>query len=72
MAIVLPNGPDMATAFVSIASAAAAAPLNPGYRQDEFDFYMTDINTKALIVEEGSTSPAVAAATKSAASRSSR
>ena len=62
VAIVLPNGPDMATAFVSVASAAAAAPLNPGYRHDEFDFYMTDINTKALIVEEGSKSPAVTVA----------
>jgi acyl-CoA synthetase (AMP-forming)/AMP-acid ligase II len=62
VAIVLPNGPDMATAFVSVASAAAAAPLNPGYRHDEFDFYMSDINTKALIVEQGSTSPALTVA----------
>ena len=62
VAIVLPNGPEMATAFIATASAATAAPLNPGYRHDEFDFYMLDINTKALIVEEGSTSPAVAVA----------
>ncbi|RUO99972.1 acyl--CoA ligase [Hyphomicrobium sp.] len=59
VAIVLPNGPEMATSFVAVASAATAAPLNPAYRHDEFDFYMSDINTKALIVEEGSTSPAV-------------
>lgn len=64
VAIVLPNGPAMATAFVATASAATAAPLNPGYRADEFDFYMSDINTKALIVEEGSTSPAIAVAEK--------
>jgi oxalate---CoA ligase len=64
VAIVLPNGPEMATAFVAIASAATAAPLNPGYRLDEFEFYMTDVGAKALVVEEGSTSPAVAAATK--------
>jgi oxalate---CoA ligase len=62
VAIVLPNGPEMATAFVATASAATAAPLNPGYRHDEFEFYMSDIKTKALIVEEGSTSPAVAVA----------
>jgi oxalate---CoA ligase len=62
VAIVLPNGPEMATAFVATASAATAAPLNPAYRLDEFDFYMSDINTKALIVEEGSTSPAIAVA----------
>ncbi len=64
VAIVLPNGPEMATAFVATASAATAAPLNPAYRADEFDFYMSDINTKALIVEEGSTSPAVGVAEK--------
>jgi oxalate---CoA ligase len=62
VAIVLPNGPEMATAFVAIASAATAAPLNPGYREEEFEFYMTDVRAKALVVEEGSTSPAVAAA----------
>jgi acyl-CoA synthetase (AMP-forming)/AMP-acid ligase II len=64
VAIVLPNGPEMATAFVAIACGATAAPLNPAYRTDEFDFYMTDINAKALVVEAGSTSPAVAAAEK--------
>lgn len=64
VAIVLPNGPDMATAFVAIASGATAAPLNPAYRTDEFDFYMTDIDAKALVVEAGSTSPAIAAAEK--------
>ena len=30
VAIVLPNGPEMATAFVSIAAGATTAPLNPG------------------------------------------
>ena len=29
VAIVLPNGPEMATAFVTIAQAAVTAPLNP-------------------------------------------
>jgi acyl-CoA synthetase (AMP-forming)/AMP-acid ligase II len=64
VAIVLPNGPEMATAFVAIASGATAAPLNPGYRADEFEFYMSDINAKALVVEEGSASPAIAVAEK--------
>ncbi len=63
-AIVLPNGPDMATAFIAIASGATSAPLNPSYRTDEFEFYMSDLNAKALIVEAGSTSPAIAAAHK--------
>lgn len=64
VAIVLPNGPEMATAFVTVASAATAAPLNPAYREQEFDFYMSDIGTKALIVQSGSTSPAIAVAKK--------
>ena len=60
----LPNGPEMATAFIAIASGAASAPLNPGYRADEFEFYMSDLNAKALVVEAGSASPALAAAKK--------
>ena len=62
VAIVLPNGPEMATAFVCVAGCATTAPLNPAYRQDEFRFYLEDLNARALIVETGSDSPAVAAA----------
>jgi acyl-CoA synthetase (AMP-forming)/AMP-acid ligase II/acyl carrier protein len=62
VAIVLPNGPDMAVAFLGVASAATAAPLNPGYRFEEFEFYLSDLGAKALIVGAGSDSPAVAAA----------
>jgi len=34
VAIVLPSGPEMATAFVTIAHAAVTAPLNPTYREE--------------------------------------
>jgi oxalate---CoA ligase len=64
VAIVLPNGPDMATAFVTIATGATACPLNPAYRADEFEFYLNDLNAKALVVEAGSTSPAIEVAKK--------
>ncbi len=64
VAIVLPNGPEMATAFLSVAASAASAPLNPGYRRDEFEFYLGDLKAKALIVEAGSKSPALLAAEK--------
>ena len=50
VAIVLPNGPEMASTFVSVAVGATAAPLNPAYRVEEFEFYLTDLNAKALIV----------------------
>ena len=43
LAMVLPNGPEMAACFVACASAVTAAPLNPAYREDEFHFYMEDL-----------------------------
>ncbi len=60
--IVLPNGPEMASAFLSIASAATAAPLNPQYRKPEFDFYLKDLGARALVVLDGSESPAIRSA----------
>jgi acyl-CoA synthetase (AMP-forming)/AMP-acid ligase II len=62
VAIVLPNGPEMAAAFVTIACGAATAPLNPGYRAEEFEFYLGDLGAKALIVLRGAESEARAAA----------
>jgi acyl-CoA synthetase (AMP-forming)/AMP-acid ligase II len=62
--IVLANGPEMATCFMACASGVTSAPLNPAYRADEFEFYLNDLNAKALIVEHGSTSPAVNVAEK--------
>jgi acyl-CoA synthetase (AMP-forming)/AMP-acid ligase II/thioesterase domain-containing protein len=58
VAVVLPNGPEMATVFIAVASAATCAPLNPAYREAEFDFYLSDLAAKALIVEAGASSPA--------------
>jgi oxalate---CoA ligase len=63
-AIVLPNGPEMASAFLSIASAATAAPLNPAYTADEFEFYLRDLEARVLIVPEKADSPALAVAEK--------
>ena len=62
--IVLPNCPEMATAFVAVASACTAAPLNMAYRADEFEFYLSDLKAKALIVAVGSETPALAVAAK--------
>ncbi len=64
VAIVLPNGPEMAASFLAVACAATAAPLNPAYRADEFEFYLSDLKAKALLVERGSASDAVAVARK--------
>ena len=59
VAIVLPNGPEMAAAFVAVGSGATTAPLNPAYRGEEFRFYLEDLGAKALFVEAGSESPAI-------------
>ncbi|MGV6846841.1 MAG: acyl--CoA ligase [Marinibacterium sp.] len=64
VAIVLPNGPEMATAFVTIAQAATTAPLNPAYRREEYEFYLEDLKAKALVVDAGYDGPALAAAEK--------
>ncbi len=59
VAVVLPNGPEMAVCFLAIAMGASCAPLNPLYREREFEFYLSDLAPRALIVEEGTDSPAV-------------
>jgi acyl-CoA synthetase (AMP-forming)/AMP-acid ligase II len=58
VAIVLPNGPEMASAFLAVACAAVAAPLNPGYRAEEFEFFLSDLHAKVLILQAGDESPA--------------
>ena len=62
--IVLDNGPEMAAAFLSIASAATAAPLNPSYRAEEFEFYLSDLGAKLLVVAAGKDSPSLGVAEK--------
>jgi acyl-CoA synthetase (AMP-forming)/AMP-acid ligase II len=62
VAIVLPNGPEMAAAFVAVGAGATTAPLNPAYRGEEFRFYLEDLDARALLVEAGSDSPAVGVA----------
>ncbi len=62
VAMVLPNGPEMAALFVTAACGATTAPLNPAYKADEFDFYLSDLNAKLLIVQRGMETPARAVA----------
>lgn len=62
VAVVLPNGPEMATAFLAVSACAANAPLNPAYRADDFDFYLTDLDAKAVIVLADDDSPVRAVA----------
>lgn len=59
VAIVLPNGPEMAAAFVTVAAWATTCPLNPAYRAEEYDFYLSDLQAKAILVPEGYDGPAL-------------
>jgi acyl-CoA synthetase (AMP-forming)/AMP-acid ligase II/acyl carrier protein len=62
VAMVLPNGPEMATASLAVMACAISAPLNPAMRVEEFDLYLSDLNPKALLIQAGSDSPARAVA----------
>ena len=64
VAIVLPNGPEMAVAFLGVASVAACASLNPALRENEFATCLESLRAKALIVEAGTDSPARDAANR--------
>lgn len=62
VAIVLPNGPEMATAFATVAQAATTAPLNPNYKEDEFAFYLEDLGARAIVLAADEDGPAFRAA----------
>jgi len=46
----LPNGIPNIVTFLAAAIAGTAAPLNPGYKEDEFRFYLEDTNAKILLL----------------------
>jgi oxalate---CoA ligase len=50
VALLVENGPEAASAFLSIAQAAAVAPLNPAYRAQELAFYLDDLGAQAIVV----------------------
>ncbi|OPY30760.1 MAG: Acetyl-coenzyme A synthetase [Methanocella sp. PtaU1.Bin125] len=61
-AIVLPNGPEMAVAFLAVGSGFCCAPLNPAYRAEELGFYLPDLRADAVVVPAGDPGPAAATA----------
>lgn len=64
VALALPQCPELAVAFLGVASGATAAPLNPAYKISDFEFYLQDLKAKALIVMAAEASPARDAAKK--------
>jgi acyl-CoA synthetase (AMP-forming)/AMP-acid ligase II/acyl carrier protein len=57
LAVALPNGPEMATAFLAVSSVCTCAPLNPTLQTEEFKFSMEDMRVKALVALPGSETP---------------
>ena len=48
IAIIMPNGPEMAVAFLAVSSFAAAAPLNPQHKVSDLEFYLSDLKADAV------------------------
>ncbi len=57
VAVVLPQGPEMVTTFLSVSSLAPVAPLNPAYTAEEFAWYLRDLRCTVLITLDGYESP---------------
>jgi len=49
VATVVTNGLPAIVSFLAASIAGTAAPLNPGYRQDEFAFFLEDTSAKLLL-----------------------
>lgn len=52
--IILPNSYEFAVTFLAVCwQRAIAAPLNHAYKEDEFEFYIKDINSVLIVVPRG-------------------
>ncbi len=58
----LPNSLSTVVAFLAASMAGTAAPLNPGYKEDEFRFFLDDTNAKVLLLPPEGVDEARAAA----------
>jgi acyl-CoA synthetase (AMP-forming)/AMP-acid ligase II len=58
LAVLMPNGPELAVAIVAAAANAACASINPAYSAEELDRYFADLRPRALIVPAGADGPA--------------
>jgi len=63
VAIVMPNGPEVVELLLAVAAlGATAAPMNPGYTQAEYAFYLSDLDPGLLLIQAGRGADARAAA----------
>ncbi|TKY45194.1 Oxalate--CoA ligase [Spatholobus suberectus] len=65
VALTFPNTVEFVVMFLAIIRArATAAPLNPAYTAEEFEFYLSDSESKLLLTSSEGSNPAQAAASK--------
>jgi acyl-CoA synthetase (AMP-forming)/AMP-acid ligase II len=64
VATYLPNGLPAIVSFLAASVAGTAAPLNPGYREDEVNFYLEDTGAKVLLCPADATAARKAAEAK--------
>jgi len=62
VAAVVPNGPESAVCFLSVAAGATYVPLSPAWRSTEYEAYLSDVGARILLIQSGVDSPAVAVA----------
>jgi acyl-CoA synthetase (AMP-forming)/AMP-acid ligase II len=54
VAIAFPNTIEFAIAFLATTlQRATSAPLNPAYKQEEFEFYLRDLNATVILLPKG-------------------
>jgi acyl-CoA synthetase (AMP-forming)/AMP-acid ligase II len=58
VAVILPNGPELVTAILTVAANAMCAPMNPAYGARELEGYFADLRPRALLTTYGIDSPA--------------
>lgn len=58
VAVVLPNGAELAVAILGVAASATCAPVNPAYQSDDVERYFSDLQPTALITPAAIESPA--------------
>ena len=63
IAVIMPGGPETGVACLTVMAGFTAAPLNPEYKEQEFDAYFSKLRIQAIIVEKDrdTTARAVAA-----------
>jgi acyl-CoA synthetase (AMP-forming)/AMP-acid ligase II len=58
VAIVLPNGPEMATAFLGVAACAICVPLNPNGRAADYRSSLAQVRAQAVVLHQSESGPA--------------